>query len=158
MNETGSASYFLFLYYAIIGNAMKKKEWLIIVLIAVLALGAIAFRRMTAGGSASSDPYADIDAPKTDAKGDWIAVVHRSRIIMYFDSGIDGEYTVEGNVGKMIIEVKNQKWHVLDVDCYDYTCKNMGWMDRNNLLPIICLPNDLVIVDAATAQNMTEEQ
>lgn len=130
---------------------MKKKEWLIIILIAVLAAGAILFRRITAGGGSQGIPV-------SEAKGEWIAVVHGGRIIQYFDSGIDAEYTVEGDVGQMVIEVKDKKWHVLDVDCYDYTCRNMGWMDHDNLLPIICLPNDIVIIDANTAQNMIEEQ
>lgn len=139
------------MFYAIIDITMKKKEWLIIILIAVLAAGAILFRKITAGNSSQN-------APGSDAKGEWIAVVHGGRIIRYFDSGVDAEYTVEGDVGQMVIEVKDKKWHVLDVDCYDYTCKNMGWMDHDNLLPIICLPNDIVIIDANTAQNMIEEQ
>jgi hypothetical protein len=37
------------------------------------------------------------------------------------------------------------------VACYDYTCKNMGWVSEDSILPIICLPNDIVIIDAATA-------
>ena len=145
-------------FYGIIDSTMKRKEWLIIILIVLLALGAIVFRRITAGNSTSAASYTGADAPETEAKGEWVAVVHHGRIILYFDSGVDSQYTVEGDVGQMVIEVKDRKWHVLDVDCYDYTCKNMGWMDHDNLLPIICLPNDLVIIDAAAAQNMTEEQ
>ena len=136
---------------------MKKKEWLIIILLAVLALGWIGFRRLGNTGSAISNPDAGVEVPDKEAKGDWIAVVHRNRIILCFDSGVDAEYTVEGNVGEMIIEVKDRKWHVREVECYDYTCKNMGWADRDYLFPIICLPNDLVIIDAATAQNMIGE-
>ena len=137
---------------------MKKKEWLIIILLAVLALGWIGFRKLGNTGSAIADPDAGVEVPDKEAKGDWIAVVHRNRIILCFDSGVDAEYTVEGNVGEMIIEVKDKKWHVREVECYDYTCKNMGWADQNNLFPIICLPNDLVIVNAETAWNMMEKE
>ena len=57
----------------------------------------------------------------------------------------------------MHIEVKDGRWHVMEVECYDYTCKNMGWASMDSLLPIICLPNDLVIVDADTAAHMIAE-
>ncbi len=149
---------------------MKKKEWILLAVIAVVSLAAILIMRLpknTAEGTGtnhqpyvyaddSEDPYASAVLPDWEPEGEWIAVVFRSsRVVLYFDSGVDGEYTVHGNVGHMDIEVKDRKWHVKDVDCYDYTCKNMGWMSADALLPIICLPNDLVIIDAETAQNMT---
>ena len=137
---------------------MKKKEWLIILLICVLAAGMILGRRLFSSSAGNPDPYGDVNAPKKEAEGEWIAVVHHNRIILYFDSGVDSEYTVEGDVGAMHIEVRDGRWHVKDVECFDYTCKNMGWADQNNLFPIICLPNDLVIVNAETAWNMMEKE
>ena len=130
---------------------MKKKEVLIIAVIALLSLGAILFMKL----KPRSTPEVSQDLPAEKAEGDWIAVVHRNKVILWFDSGVDADYTVYGNVGHMHIEVRDRSWHVADVDCYDYTCKNMGWMSADALLPIICLPNDLVIIDAETAQNMT---
>lgn len=137
---------------------MKKKEWLIILLIAVLAAGMILGRRLFSSSVGKTDPYGNVNAPEKEAKGEWIAVVHNNRIILYFDSGVDSEYTVTGDVGEMHIEVRDGRWHVKDVECYDYTCKNMGWADQKNLFPIICLPNDLVIVNAETAWNMMEKE
>ncbi|MBR3363353.1 MAG: NusG domain II-containing protein [Solobacterium sp.] len=137
---------------------MKKKEWLIIILIGVLAAAMILGRSLFSNSASYADPTGVVNAPQGKAKGEWVAVVHGGRIILYFDSGVDSEYTVEGDVGEMHIEVRDSRWHVSDVECYDYTCKRMGWADHDNLFPIICLPNDLVIVDAATAWNMMEKE
>lgn len=138
---------------------MKKKEILMIAVIAALSLAALLYMKLVpkrGSGQLPDDPYASEEMPAEEAKGDWIAVVHRNRVILWFDSGIDADYTVEGNVGHMHIEVRNRSWHVADVDCYDYTCKNMGWMDIDSYLCIVCLPNDLVIADGATAMNILE--
>ena len=149
---------------------MKKKEMMILAVLALISLAVIGWMRFgpKIGGSGADNrlpyvyadekdgPYASAEMPDWEPSGQWVAVVWRSsRVLLYFDSGVDGEYTVEGNIGHMHIEVKDNMWHVKDVDCYDYTCKNMGWMGKDSFLPIICLPNDLVIIDAETAQNMT---
>lgn len=137
---------------------MKKKEWLILLIIALIAvLGLLAARVMKNNTAPSLNPDGSMNMPREKAEGTWIAVVNRNRAILYFDSGIDAEYTVEGNVSEMTIEVQAGRWHVKDVACYDYTCKNMGWVSEDSILPIICLPNDIVIVDAATAENMIGE-
>ena len=138
---------------------MKKKEWILITLIAAAAVIALLVMKMPRASTeiasssdiGSKDPYASAPEPQEEAKGDWIAVLHRNRIILYFDSGIDGEYAVEGNLGEMVIEVAEQKWHVKDVHCYDYTCQRMGWNDVGAIIPIICIPNDIVILPAADA-------
>lgn len=135
---------------------MKKKEWIAIAIIALIALAGLGFSRLLSGSS-EFNPDGSMNKPGREAEGTWIAVVNRGRAILYFDSGIDSEYVVEGNVSEMVIEVKDGSWHVKDVACYDYTCKNMGWVSEDSILPIVCLPNDIVIVDAATADNMLAE-
>lgn len=146
------------MFYAKICSLMNRKEQLIILLIMVIAVTMIVLRRMQPEPDIDHNAGSRTSFPQEEAKGMWVAVVHDHQVVMYFDSGIDGRYTVAGNVGEMHIEVRDGRWHVEDVDCYDFTCKNMGWMDAENPLPIICLPNDIVIVDAATAQNMTAEE
>ena len=138
-------------------SVMKKKEWLILSIICIAALAMLAYFKLMPKKEPPADPHAEAVQPQEEAKGEWITVVWRNKIILYFDSGIDAEYEVEGDVGHMLIEVKDNSWHVKEVDCYDYTCKNMGWMTTDSILPIICLPNDLVIIDSDTAQNMIDE-
>ena len=124
---------------------MKKKEWIIIVLIIAVSFGMIIWQRSSHSKT----------VPDGDAKGMWVAVVHRNEIILCFDSGEDQICTVEGDVSTMDIEVKDGRWHVKEVGCYDHTCQKMGWRDANDPASIICMPNDIVIVDLQTAQNMT---
>lgn len=137
---------------------MKKKEWLAVLIIALAAaLMLVLMRIMPKNQDSSLNPDGSMNMPSEKAKGEWIAVVNRGRVILYFDSGINAEYTVEGNISEMVIEVAEGSWHVKDVACYDYTCKNMGWVSMDSILPIICLPNDIVIIDAETAENMISE-
>ena len=42
-----------------------------------------------------------------------------------------------------IVQIENHKVRMLEADCPDHTCINMGWLDSS--MPIVCLPNHLVI-------------
>ena len=55
------------------------------------------------------------------------------------DRVFDVEY--EGHVNR--IEIRDHQIHVLEADCPDQVCVNMGWLD--SAAPIVCLPNHLVI-------------
>lgn len=137
---------------------MKKKEWIALLVIALIAALMLAVMKILPGKSEPQfNPDGSMNRPSTEAKGTWIAAVNRGRVLLYFDSAVDAEYTIEGNISEMTIEVAGGRWRVKEVACYDYTCKNMGWVSEDSILPIICLPNDIVIVDAATADNMLAE-
>ena len=41
------------------------------------------------------------------------------------------------------IEIKDHQIRMLDAECPDHTCVQMGWLD--SAVPIVCLPNHLVI-------------
>lgn len=51
------------------------------------------------------------------------------------------EVEYEGRVNR--IEIQDHQIHMLEADCPDHTCVNMGWLD--SATPIVCLPNHLVI-------------
>ncbi len=51
--------------------------------------------------------------------------------------------TVEYEGRENVIEIKDGRVHMLKADCPDHICIETGWLD--NGLPIICLPNRLVI-------------
>lgn len=51
------------------------------------------------------------------------------------------EVDFEGRVNT--IEIKDHQIRMLDAECPDHTCVNMGWL--NSSAPIVCLPNHLVI-------------
>lgn len=142
---------------------MKKKEIYIlisIILIAVLGIIGLNIAKNKKQPTKKDEPTAETTPtpstePSTNADslgvptekpvGIWVGIVHRGKVVQWFDSGIDGEYVVKGNVGEVHVEVKDKKWHVREVDCPNQLCVKMGWADENSIIPITCLPNDVFI-------------
>ena len=150
---------------------MKKKEIYIlisIILIAVLGIVGLNITKNkkitpTPTTEPTTEPTADTTPtpstePSTNADslgvptekpvGIWVGIVHRGKVVQWFDSGVDGEYVVTGNVGEVHVEVKDKKWHVREVECPNQLCVKMGWADENSIIPITCLPNDVFIGSA----------
>lgn len=77
--------------------------------------------------------------------GTWIEIVRDNEVLYRLDLAdaedqiIEIEY--EGRVN--IMQIENQKVRMVEADCPDHTCINMGWLDSS--MPIVCLPNHLVI-------------
>lgn len=107
---------------------MKKKEIVIVVIgliIAALSYFAISF----------------FNANKTmctakNARGD---------VLLTFDINEDNYYELEGEYGIFHIEVKNGECRAIDVDCPNHNCVAVGWISPSNPLPIVCIPNNIVI-------------
>ena len=145
---------------------MKKKEIYIlisIILIAVLGIVGLNIAKNKKQPTKKDEPTAETTPtpstePSTNADslgvptekpvGIWVCIVHRGKVVKWFDSGVDGEYVVKGNVGEVHVEVKDKKWHVREVDCPNQLCVKMGWADENSIIPITCLPNDVFIGSA----------
>lgn len=145
---------------------MKKKEIYIlisIILVAVLGIISLNIAKNKKQPTKKDEPTAETTPtpstePSTNADslgvptekpvGIWVGIVHRGKVVQWFDSGVDGEYVVKGNVGEVHVEVKDKKWHVREVDCPNQLCVKMGWADENSIIPITCLPNDVFIGSA----------
>ena len=145
---------------------MKKKEIYIlisIILIAVLGIVGLNIAKSKKQPTKKDEPTAETTPtpstePSTNADslgvptekpvGIWVGIVHRGKVVQWFDSGVDGEYVVKGNVGEVNVEVKDKKWHVREVDCPNQLCVKMGWADENSIIPITCLPNEVFIGSA----------
>ncbi len=145
---------------------MKKKEIYIlisIILIAVLGIVGLNIAKNKKQPTKKDEPTAETTPtpstePSTNADslgvptekpvGIWVGIVYRGKVVQWFDSGVDGEYVVTGNVGEVHVEVKDKKWHVREVDCPNQLCVKMGWADENSIIPITCLPNDVFIGSA----------
>ena len=145
---------------------MKKKEIYIlisIILIAVLGIVGLNIAKNKKQPTKKDEPTAETTPtpstePSTNADslgvptekpvGIWVGIVHRGKVVQWFDSGVDGEYVVTGNVGEVHVEVKDKKWHVREVECPNQLCVKMGWADENSIIPITCLPNDVFIGSA----------
>lgn len=72
-------------------------------------------------------------------------VQHGEEVILTFDIVKDGTYDFEGDYGKMTLEVKDHKFRVTDVECPNHLCEQMGWIDADSLIPIVCLPNGILV-------------
>ena len=145
---------------------MKKKEIYIlisIILIAVLGIIGLNIAKNKKQPTKKDEPTAETTPtpstePSTNADslgvptekpvGIWVGIVYRGKVVQWFDSGVDGEYVVTGDVGEVHVEVKDKKWHVREVDCPNQLCVKMGWADENSIIPITCLPNEVFIGSA----------
>ncbi len=79
---------------------------------------------------------------------------HGQKAVIYVDGVLYEEYYLSDNVpdftvetcyGFNVISIKDGKIGVIDADCPDRTCVNMGFTD-NSAYPVICMPHRLEIV------------
>lgn len=58
----------------------------------------------------------------------------------------EGEiFTVSGPIGRNTIQAEPGRIRVSHADCPDQVCVHMGWLTDEGGMPIVCLPNQLVI-------------
>lgn len=107
---------------------MKQKKWLFLICGGLFLAGVI--------GS-----ILVLRQPRTSQ----VEIVQDGRVLYSFDLSseeariIEVEY--EGQVNR--IEIRDHRIHVLEADCPDQVCVDMGWLD--SAAPIVCLPHHLVI-------------
>ena len=77
--------------------------------------------------------------------GDIGVVEYRDEVILKFDIDVDQTYEFSGSYGVMHLEVKDSKFRVVDVECPNHNCEQMGWHDKDSLSPIVCMPNEVMI-------------
>lgn len=75
-----------------------------------------------------------------------VEVRYKDDKIMDFDIDEDADYVIDVDLGHMHIEVKDGKYRVHDVDCPDKICEKVGWVGKGSPTLIVCLPNNIVIV------------
>ena len=66
-------------------------------------------------------------------------------LLMSFNIYEDNYYTFKGNYGTFNLEVKDGKVRAVDVECPNQICVHTGWISSDNPVPIICLPNGIVV-------------
>lgn len=115
----------------------STKFWIILIaaLLAVSVLGAV----LTLGGrtsAATANIYLD---------GQCIRSIDLSQVTEPWS------FTVEGSAGTNTVLVEPGRICVSHADCPDQVCVNQGWIS-NSVVPIVCLPNRLVIQIGDSAQ------
>ena len=78
--------------------------------------------------------------------GDIVEIRSNGEVLYTIDlsKSPDRTFVVEFNGNKNTIEIKDHRIRVFDADCPDKVCVNTGWLD-SPAIPIVCLPNKLVI-------------
>lgn len=66
-------------------------------------------------------------------------------VLLTFNLNEDNYYELEGKYGLFHIEVKDGKCRAIDVDCPNQICVHTGWISADKPLPIICLPNGIMV-------------
>ena len=77
-------------------------------------------------------------------------VEYREKVILEFDLNKNDIYVFEGTYGLVRLEVKDGEFHVFNVDCPNHDCEQMGWINKDSLFPIVCLPNEIIIYSSAS--------
>ncbi len=72
-------------------------------------------------------------------------VTYREEEILRIDMSIDDTYVVQGTLGEVFIEVKDRALRVEKETSPYNLCSIQGWVEFANV-PIVCLPNHIVIM------------
>ena len=82
-------------------------------------------------------------------------VTFKDKEVLRINMNKDEFYTVSGELGDVVVEVKDGKIRVAEeISPLNY-CSLQGWVDKTNV-PIVCLPNKILIVVEAN-QAATDE-
>lgn len=76
-------------------------------------------------------------------------VYHNNNKILEFEIDQDDIFHLNGDYGKMTIEVNDGKYRVVDVECPNHDCERVGWVSKGSASAILCVPNDVFITQDA---------
>lgn len=111
----------------ILKNMKKYERWTVILLI-VLCLCAVLFLRRKSTPSVR------------------VGIYLNDELFTSFDPSEDQVIEMDGNYGHMVVEVKDGGWQVREVECPNHICEKMGRKTPEDLDPITCVPNGIIIM------------
>lgn|SRR5690554_2363652 len=79
-----------------------------------------------------------------NAQEGYAVVSYYDKEVQRFDLDKDDFYTVEGDLGDVVIEIKDGSVRVADEISPKNYCQTQGWVKSTNT-PIVCLPNGIKI-------------
>ena len=108
---------------------MNRQDKIFIVFVTVATLLLLIF----------SDKIFNIGSDKVAA-----VVYSKNQEIARYGMNKDQIYTHAGTLGDVVIEIKDEKVRVVTETSPLHICSIQGWV-KNMYVPIVCLPNDMVI-------------
>jgi hypothetical protein len=73
-----------------------------------------------------------------------VVIQHNNKIIGEYPLNVDRKVSFNGSLGKMKIEIKNNKVRMIESNCPLHLCMKEGWVDKPSQ-PIICIPNKVIV-------------
>lgn len=93
----------------------------------------------------------------TSSQGSYAVVKVRNEEKLRLDLHQDGDYTVEGTLGEVHIQIRQGKVAVTQENSPHHYCSKQGFTD-NSAVPIVCLPNETVItIENENGQTVEED-
>lgn len=78
-----------------------------------------------------------------DGKSDFI-IIKTEKGNYRYNLDKDQIHTFTGPVGETVVEIKDNKVHILSSDCHNKTCVESGYIDHGGQT-LVCLPNKIVV-------------
>lgn len=111
---------------------MKKKDLIVIVVIVALAACSYFGYKF----------WLDSQKKGEEQMG---LVYHRDQIVLAFEVNTDKVYDLDGTYGHLQLEVLEGKWRITNEECPNHICSKMGWVGVDDIIPIVCLPNEISV-------------
>lgn len=105
---------------------MNKSDIKLIVILGIIVLGIFIFINIT------------------KEKGSIAEVFYKDKLVLTIDLNIDSEYIVAGELGDVVLEVKDKKIRVKSENSPRNICSREGYIGDSSRT-LICLPNKIII-------------
>jgi hypothetical protein len=77
------------------------------------------------------------------SKGRTVLIEVDSRPVYVLPVDKDKTVSVEGPMGKTVVEIRNHRVRITESPCHNKLCIKQGWIESGS---IICLPNRVVVI------------
>lgn len=110
---------------------MKRFDKIIIAIIVVISIGSYAFMKISKNKS---------------PEGIYVQITLKGKVYkkIPLTQSTDEKITVESNLGKNIVEIKNGKVRINESDCKNQICVKTGYIGAPGDV-IACLPHELLV-------------
>lgn len=77
-----------------------------------------------------------------------IEVYYKNELIETIDISKNQTYTYKGSYGTFNLEVKNNRYHAINVECPNHDCEHVGWVRLGDPKEIVCVPNEIYVIQS----------
>ncbi len=77
-------------------------------------------------------------------EGTAVVAYYEDKKVLTVPLDVDNKYIINGYLGEVQIEIKNNRVRVLEENSPRHLCSNQGWISKS-YESIICLPNKVII-------------